>query len=215
MRKCSKCGKVYDDSWKVCLHCQDSLVDNSNSIEERVDDKASVSIKALSNGKYYNVSIPKLIILSVCTLGLYEIFWHYKNWKSIKEQTGEDISPFWRAWFLIFTCHELFKRIGISSGEKGLSLVPSAGRLATLYILLLLFGYIGGRLNNPIGNVLWIVSLFTVVPLISVQKFINSYNATKDPSYIINNRYGWESIVSIIVGGIFLILTIIGIFLPA
>ena len=30
MRKCSKCGKVYDDSWKVCLHCSIQLVDVSD-----------------------------------------------------------------------------------------------------------------------------------------------------------------------------------------
>ena len=28
MRKCPKCGKTYDDSWKVCLQCNVALVDD-------------------------------------------------------------------------------------------------------------------------------------------------------------------------------------------
>jgi hypothetical protein len=29
MKKCSECGDVYDDSWKVCLHCNAELLDES------------------------------------------------------------------------------------------------------------------------------------------------------------------------------------------
>ena len=29
MKKCPKCGKTYDDTWKVCLHCRQGLVPHS------------------------------------------------------------------------------------------------------------------------------------------------------------------------------------------
>lgn len=28
MKKCPKCGKTYDDTWKICLHCSVALSDN-------------------------------------------------------------------------------------------------------------------------------------------------------------------------------------------
>ena len=31
MRKCSKCGKTYDDSWKICIHCNIDLLNVSSN----------------------------------------------------------------------------------------------------------------------------------------------------------------------------------------
>lgn len=30
MKKCTKCGEVFDDSWEVCLHCQAKLIRTEN-----------------------------------------------------------------------------------------------------------------------------------------------------------------------------------------
>ena len=35
---------------------------------------------------YFPVSNTKLVLLSVCTLGLYEFYWFYKNWALVKER---------------------------------------------------------------------------------------------------------------------------------
>lgn len=33
MKKCPKCGKTYDDTWKVCLHCSVDLSENLSVVE--------------------------------------------------------------------------------------------------------------------------------------------------------------------------------------
>ncbi|MCX5668023.1 MAG: hypothetical protein NTY34_06930 [Candidatus Omnitrophica bacterium] len=33
MKKCPKCGKTYDDTWKVCLSCSVALSDNLSIVE--------------------------------------------------------------------------------------------------------------------------------------------------------------------------------------
>jgi len=33
MKKCPKCGKTYDDTWKMCLHCSVALSDNLSIVE--------------------------------------------------------------------------------------------------------------------------------------------------------------------------------------
>ena len=171
--------------------------------------------KAMADVKYYNTSVRKLVLLSICTFGIYEIYWHYKNWKAIRDQAGENVSPFWRAWFCIFTCYGLFKRIKVAILNKGHNVAYSAGQLATLYIVMNLFGRAGSRYDNQIANLLWVISFFTVIPLVVVQKAINSYNASIDASYKINDNFNWKSITVIVLGGILLILSILGIFLPS
>src|SRR5258708_1698326 len=45
---------------------------------------------------FFSVSLLKLLVMSTVTLGLYDLYWFYKNWTFVKERTARDISPFWR-----------------------------------------------------------------------------------------------------------------------
>ncbi len=47
----------------------------------------------------FPVATHKFIVLSVCSLGIYELYWCYQNWKRLKQASGERLSPFWRAVF--------------------------------------------------------------------------------------------------------------------
>lgn len=52
---------------------------------------------------YFSVSAMRIIVLSFLTLGLYQIYWMYKNWKIIAdEDKSKKISPFWRSWVFGF-----------------------------------------------------------------------------------------------------------------
>ncbi|MFY9401991.1 MAG: hypothetical protein WAQ07_01090 [Candidatus Omnitrophota bacterium] len=184
------------------------------SLEGGDMDNSQQELKLQSDIKYFNTSIMKLVLLFVCTFGIYGLYWHYKNWKAIKDHTGEKISPFWRAFFWIFTCSDLFKIIGLSALGKGINIAYSARDLATFYILMMLFGVVGSKYDNQIANLLWVVGFFAVIPLVIVQKAVNSYNAAIDDSYMINDGFSWKSITVIVLGAILLILSIAGRFLP-
>ena len=41
----------------------------------------------------------KLVVMSLTTLGLYVLYWFYRNWKTIKLRGHDGIMPFWRAVF--------------------------------------------------------------------------------------------------------------------
>jgi len=64
---------------------------------------------------YFPVSVAKLVVMSLVTFGLYEIFWFYKNWQLIKLREHSEIRPFWRAFFAIFYCYTLFKHISLTA----------------------------------------------------------------------------------------------------
>jgi hypothetical protein len=56
----------------------------------------------------FPVSLMKLTVMSIVTLGLYELYWFYKNWTLIKERGKLEIAPFWRAFFAYFFCYQCF-----------------------------------------------------------------------------------------------------------
>ena len=60
---------------------------------------------------YLAVSLLKLAVLSICTLTLYELYWFYRQWRSVKAGEGGGISPFWRAFFAVIFCYALFRRV--------------------------------------------------------------------------------------------------------
>ena len=88
---------------------------------------------------FYCVSATKLAILSFATLGLYELFWFYKNWALIRARTGRDISPFWSAFFSILLMRfRGFAELGLVAGV-GVLLCLAAATI-TLPALLVVYG---------------------------------------------------------------------------
>lgn len=55
------------------------------------------------------IPVSRLILLSMLTFGVYCYYWQYKNWAYVRERTGTNISPFWRAWFWLFFVYALLK----------------------------------------------------------------------------------------------------------
>src|SRR5437667_5165459 len=84
---------------------------------------------------YFPVAIWKFLLMFCLTLGVYELWWFYKNWDLIRRRDGSDIWPFWRAFFAIFWVYPLFKRMRESANENGISRPFPAGFYATIFIL--------------------------------------------------------------------------------
>ena len=72
-----------------------------------------------SQPMFFPVSRFKLLVMSLVTFGLYEIFWFYKNWQLFKAKTGSDISPFWRTVFRVFFIYELLHEIQEKARSHG------------------------------------------------------------------------------------------------
>jgi predicted Zn finger-like uncharacterized protein len=157
--------------------------------------------------QYFSVSKPKLIVMSLCTWSIYQVYWFYKNWKIIRERTGENVRPFWRAFFAIFFCYGFFKSVRQSASSLGIPFQTSPGGLACAYIALAVMG----NLPNPF----WLVSFLTFLPLLSVQGVINQINSKGSLEHEPNNRFSLGNVVIIVFGGLVLLLCLIGAFLPA
>jgi hypothetical protein len=165
--------------------------------------------------EYYNTSLKKVVLLSIFSFSIYDIYWMYRNWKTIKKSSGLDMSPFWRAAFVVFFCYHLFKIMKLSIEQKSVKINHLAGSLATIYILANTCGRISGRYNHWSANILFFVSFISITPLFILQKAVNVYNKSIDQSYVINTKFTKGSIITFVLGGLLWTVFLLGMILPA
>ena len=145
-------------------------------------------------------------MLSICTLGIYELYWAYKNWQRIGAATGEKLSPFWRAFFAPIWGFSLFRRIRDRVTHERAPGDWHPPVLATCYLLL----SASWRLPDP----WWLISLASFVPLSPVQQATQRINEQHHVSEDLNSSYSGMNVAAIVLGGILFILAVIGSLYP-
>src|SRR5574341_995101 len=188
-KKCPFCAEEISYEALKCKHCGEWL--NRPPVSQQ----------------YSNVQpVWHFVILFIFSFGLYSVYWFYKNWKFLKEHSKLDISPFWRAIFQGIFAYSLFKKILVLAKEKGYTENYSPGFLTILYIIISLLW----RLPDPY----WLISYFSFVPLLSIVNAINYYWKREQPELEIRKNFSSGDIVLLVIGGIFWIFVLIGIFVP-
>lgn len=197
-----------------CKNCNNLLTEDAkfcNKCGKPVEARGGASIE------YFAISPKRLALFSVLTLGIYEIYWFYKNWQAIKNAEGQKISPFWRAIFAVFFCYGLFKKVLESAKSHAYQNSYSPGWLATAYILLLVIGNGLSRVESyDMGfNLIWlIIAIATFIPLLSVQKAINFNNEKVKGSPVLKQGFSGGEVTLIVFGVIWFLLVLIGTFSP-
>jgi len=100
---------------------------------------------------FFYISTKRLVVLSILTLGLYNIYWFYKNFEAIRKSQESGFSSGWgvlasllKAIFSIFFCYGLFKKIYENARDAGLevaSSTPSSLALLNIALYLAAFPY--------------------------------------------------------------------------
>ncbi len=196
LMSCPDCGKDVSDEAPRCIHCGRPLNGGTAGEEGHVP--------AFT---FFPVATHKLVVMSICTLGLYELYWAYQQWKRIRLTSHESISPFWRAVFAPLWGFSLFNHVkGIATGRH-VHFGWSGGLLGLTYLVL----NVSWRLPDPY----WLVSFTTFVPLAIVQKSINVLNAGELTKEDPNTSYTAVNIVVIAIGGLLVLFAVLGTLMPA
>jgi hypothetical protein len=151
------------------------------------------------NENLFAISLPRLIILSFISLGLYEVYWFSRNWKALSKTNSEIKHTVWRSLFSIFYCYSLFKIIFGVARKQGLNPKINPGLLAISYIILSYLGVGLARnhnLSTPIQIAIAIAPL-SVIPLIPVQQVIRSINNHETIKSEFKPRFGEVAIILI------------------
>ncbi len=145
--------------------------------------KTEENLSITKDSKLLYIPVSRLVIMGIITLGLYEAYWIYKNWKYFKERDKLDIQPFWRGIFGLFFCHSLFNSIKNDSEVNTIRKAEfSASRLATAWVIFVILGDLLGRMGNIKLNILGlIIAIPTVLFFLPVQNYINTVNDSIEP----------------------------------
>jgi uncharacterized protein DUF4339 len=142
---------------------------------------------------YHHVSALKFSLLSLCSCGLYELFWFYRNWRFVRERDVSNISPFWRAVFSPFWVYSLCRDVA-----------RAGGNIHSLEAWLITIGFLvlGAlwRLPDPY----WLVSLFSFVPLIHVVLEIDLINRRRQAKAAYYRTFTLKHIALCVTGTLFL-----------
>jgi hypothetical protein len=76
---------------------------------------------------WFPVGVRKLAVMCVGTLGLYQVYWFYEQWRHAAAQEDEDIWPWARAVFGVLFCYPLFERMGARDAADRAAAAGRAG----------------------------------------------------------------------------------------
>lgn len=152
------------------------------------------------------MSETKLLVMTVVTFGLYEVWWFYRNWKLRNELRDRGVLAPLRSILAGFFAYSLFEDVDEEVRRVGVSPGWSAVLLGIAYFVLTATS----RLPDP----LWLLSLLNVAPLYVVQRTINEANARSPRPAPLNDRYSTLNLVGIALGSIFLFLVMIALYFP-
>lgn len=163
-------------------------------------------VASASEPAFFAVSGLKLVLMSLVTLSLYEIYWFYKNWKCVQRTLGEDVNAPIRAPFYPLLSYALFRRIREHARQNGVEPGFPAGFLAvTVFLFAVLV-----RLPDP----WWLLTYLGFLPLLTVQKAVNALNRELAPEADANTRFTGWNIFGLVVGGILFAMAVLGSFVP-
>ena len=168
---------------------------------------ADDALEVAEESPYFPVATHKFIVLSVCTFGMYDIYWFFQNWRRIQERTRGSLSPFWRAVFAPFWAFSLFRHIHDDARRAGVEPGWRAGLLGVLYFVLTALW----RLPDP----WWLVCMLAFLTILPVLRTTQRLNAGRQAREWRNTDYSIVNVLTIIVGGALFLMALIGTLLPA
>jgi len=130
---------------------------------------------------FFTASPLKFLVMTFATLGLYEIYWFYKNWHQVRFRERSTIWPLARSIFAPIMAFVLFERINKDASEKGIEGIKQIGLVALFYFVL--------NLTSSLPDPLWLVSMFTFIFVLPANSVAIEINRQLTPSAQLNESF--------------------------
>lgn len=154
----------------------------------------------------FAVSTAKLTALSLTTLGLYQLSWHYQSWQRIRARTGKPLRPLWRTLFAPLWSFELFSALNREALAAGVESSLSPGGHGAAYLLL--------NMCTRLPGGYWLISLGSVLPLLPANGLARRLNERLAPDTPALAGWNAWNFAGLAVGGVILALAVVGTLLP-
>jgi hypothetical protein len=192
---CPFCGGELLAKALQCRHCRRWLPEALRPAEA-----APVAADGTDPPAYSKGQAPvHLVLLSVLTLGLYEVYWFFRNWRDLREAVGVDLSPGWRTVGLLIPVvnvvmvHHQLMLIRDAADARGVKVSYSPGIMTALFFGLALAGNL---------TLIWALSLLNVLPLVPVQETLNRLWAHEQPGAPVRDRFVSYEMAAMLAGAV-------------
>jgi len=149
----------------------------------------------LEESAFYPVSMLKFIALSFATLGLYQLYWYYRNWCYIKRADKVHILPFARAFFSGFWAYSFYSRLVGGEEAKNIKGLPKATWAAIFFAIIY---FATSILSGKEAGVLFTTAFILIsTPLVW---YVLQIPQTSDAAYKNNSRWLWRHTLLVFVG---------------
>ena len=179
----------------------------------------------LARGAY--ISVIRIILMSVISMGLYWIYWMYRTWKQYRDhalesaaETGDVHYPVWHALtqlvpvYGFFRYHAHIRHYKEQMVNRGVPDTLNLGLLTTVVVINGILAILAGTMRDPdlpigigvlvTGIALSIVTIIVSIVVLSVmQSNLNRYWETVDARLMQSARFGKGEILCIILGVLF------------
>ena len=183
----------------------------------------------LADGAY--ISPTRIIVLYIVSMGVYWLYWLYRTWKQFRDHTGKDAYPVWHGltWLVpvygFFRFHAHCREFKALMRERKIPDTLNLGVLTIVVVISTVMAFVAGWLTSsawvglPIRLIALIVVLVdiavSIVVLSHIQSNINRYWAGVDYRLTRSARFGKGEVLSIVIGVLLWLATIVGIIWPS
>jgi hypothetical protein len=123
---------------------------------------------------WWPVTTAKFVVMTLGTLGMYQYFWLWENWRRLHQLRGEAVNPTWRVLFAPFTSYRLFELARDSGREQNVWHKWSAVGIAAAYLI--------AHIALFIGMPAWFTGAALLLPVLPVQMTMAKVNAKVAPN---------------------------------
>lgn len=156
---------------------------------------------------FYPMARWKFWFLSIVSLGIYNSYWMYRNWKAIKLKSNEEMMPIARGIFAVFWLYPLFLRLKQDSEYRFQSNKVLASWMAGLIALTyFLFSVLNSFLDEGVYWPLYLCLPALFFPFIS---YINNCNKLEPKALVFNTRWRFRQVFTAILFSPILLLAIL------
>lgn len=206
---CPDCSAEIQDSSKNCPRCgcppeelREAGWQGTRSTDGSVDERFSIEAPPVEpvpdKYTFFQVGPFKLAAMSLCTLGLYNVYWSFHQWSRIRERTGESLSPAWRGLLSPIWNFSLFARIQAAADAEDLPREWSPILMGAAYLFL----PVASAAPLPVG----LVGFLSFVPLVFVQQTIVRISQTEEAKESPNDAFSGLDIFAIMGAWVLLVL---------
>lgn len=157
----------------------------------------TAAVSACEEAPYFAVSLPKLAAMWFVTLGLYGVYWFWKQWHAVSRRDGRKRWPFVRALlFPMIYCYPLLRDIRQQAVQAGVPCYASPALLTLAYLVL------GICLFSETSYALSVLSFAQLLVFIEAQRVANAVNQTLAPAHDPNRRFSRWNISALVLGSL-------------